>query len=535
MTGPNEEVNTKLPTWGGDWLTFKAYRQRVSLEVDSTKADDLTLLGPRLAKNLTGKAWEMISDVDRERLKKRDGADYLVQFLQEQRGRDKVDMLGDSMRELLMKQDCIRRDGYPRFKVYVKAINEALSEINSDQTMPTEFYGWFLLNMGMRLEPSDIAVVKGKAGSYTLKDIEGALKVMWSGGGLSQKDADRKRWKAVGKNYGVQEENQVTGIFETNGDDEESEGGDSEREEFEDLAAAVVEDPEDEYAMIAFQNAKKKINYQEARKVLARSRTNRDFYMNQKRGERRERNPKAGDGHDFDGDCMRCGKYGHKARNCPQRADKGDRKKSSGKPSGANFAMACEKGVDQENYMCITACDNHEPIYATLLSGQDFKAIVDSGASETIIGVETLQDLYSVYQQLGFNPRDEIKVDRSLRKNFLFGNSEVSEALGLATLNVGIFGREYEIEAHVVEGSAPLLLSSRFLYQHAVTIDFKKGVANFGLEDDQSVVLERAASYHLLVSIVAFPGRHDGTTRKSSCTEGQPSESTGSAKGQSDH
>lgn len=184
--------------------------------------------------------------------------------------------------------------------------------------------------------------------------------------------------------------------------------------------------------------------------------------------------------------------------------------------------------------MCISAQENYEPIYATLHNGQEFKAIVDSGASETIIGVETLQELYSVYQDLGFNPRDEIRVDRNLRKNFVFGNSEVSEALGLATITVGIFGQEHEIEAHVVEGSAPLLLSSRFLYKHEVTIDFKLGVATFGRADGQQVKLERAASYHLLMSIVAFPGRQDRTTSTTTSTEGLPSESTTDGKGQSD-
>ena len=78
---------------------------------------------------------------------------------------------------------------------------------------------------------------------------------------------------------------------------------------------------------------------------------------------------------------------------------------------------------------------------------KQFKAIVDSGASETIVGVDTLQDLYDIYNSLGFEARQEITVDRNIRKTFVFGNSEVSEAIGLAKINVGILGKELEIEA----------------------------------------------------------------------------------------
>ena len=98
----------------------------------------------------------------------------------------------------------------------------------------------------------------------------------------------------------------------------------------------------------------------------------------------------------------------------------------------------------------------------------------------------------------------------------------MSEAIGLATITVGLFGKECEIEAHVVEGSAPLLLSSRFLYQHDVTIDFRKGEACFGDRGDEVLSLERAPSYHLMMSVLAFPGRQldDGTTSGTRTTDG---------------
>ena len=529
MTTAGDDVNPRLPTWSGDWTQFRAFEQRVSFEIDSTKSDERTLLGPRLAKNLTGKAWELIEDIDREKLRAEDGAQFLIKYLQDQRGRDKVDLLGDAMRDLLLKQDVVRHEGeefseyYPRFKIYVKAVETALKEINAQKTMPPEFYGWFLLNVGMRMDPSDIAVIKGKAESYVLEKIENTLKIMWSGGGLAQKDSDRKRWKTVGKTYVAQEERQVTGIYDACEEDYEegNEEDDPEQEQYEEMAAAVIENPDDEELMIAFQNAKKKMHYKEARKVLAKTRVSRDFYPVQKNGMRKGNDQKE---EVFNGDCMRCGKYGHKARNCPQKSDRG---KGYAK-GGANYVAL------NENYMCITNMEKDEPIYAILQKDHDFKAIVDSGASETIIGVDTLQELYSLYEELGFDPREEIKIDRSLRKSFVFGNSAVSEAIGMATITIGLFGKECQLEAHVVDGAAPLLLSSKFMYQHEMVIDFKRGVVCLGERSEEVETLERAPSYHLMMSILNFPGRRRDdatiTGRRTSESElaeyqeGQPAE-----------
>lgn len=72
MTTATDDVNPRLPTWSGDWTQFRAFEQRVSLEVDATKSDEKKLLGPRLAKNLTGKAWEMIEDIEKNFVKKQE-------------------------------------------------------------------------------------------------------------------------------------------------------------------------------------------------------------------------------------------------------------------------------------------------------------------------------------------------------------------------------------------------------------------------------------------------------------------------------
>lgn len=55
-----------------------------------------------------------------------------------------------------------------------------------------------------------------------------------------------------------------------------------------------------------------------------------------------------------------------------------------------------------------------------------------------------------------------------------------------------------------------------------MTIDFRKGEACFGDRGDEVLRLERAPSYHLMMSVLAFPGRQhdDGTTSGTRTTEG---------------
>lgn len=526
-----EEINPKLPSWSGDWAAFEQYELRVSLEIDSTKKDEQCLLGPRLAKNLTGKAFELVETLDRDSLKKENGADYLITFLKEQRGKDRVDIMGDALKDLFVKQEVMRKDGeefmeyLPRFRHYMKAVDTALKAVNPSKQMPSEFYGWYLLNVTMKLEPSDVANIKAKAESYGLTTVENAIKTMWSGGGLALRDAERKRLKTL-KAYMAWDKSEGGSVYASESMDGWGDGGDPDedadsdeqaQEQFEETLTAYLEDPENDELLIAYQDGKKKMQYREARKLLTKSRTSREYYPLQNRYNNKKKDsdkPASGQTkseHFFDGDCIRCGKYGHKARFCPQRQ----------KPASANYAQAsddlvglvCPMAEKEPNMIALV--DRHaivvekQPVFATLGNESRLMGILDSGASETIIGADTLQDLYEEFERLGFDPRQEIRVNRTMKKSFVFGNNEVGMSLGLARLNVGLVGKEVTIEAHVVEGPTPLLLSAKFLLEHRVVVDFSTGKAWFPDQMIEPVQLGRTSSYHLLLPVTGFAGNAD--------------------------
>lgn len=416
MAGKDEGIHARLPWWNGDWSTFTDYTFRVELRADSTKKDELCLLGPKLAYNLTGKAFDSLTEINREELKKENGWRYLITFLEKRRGKDKVDVLGDLFQEFFLQKSSHRREGEDladyeaRFRQLVRRLEKAMQETNPDGKLPPELFGWFLLNVYMKLDPSDTANVRGKAESYKVDDVLNALKKMWSGGGLSLRDMERKK-RANGGALLVQEPepNEEESIIPEDAPSDQPELPPSELEEtavwYQEALEALLEEPEDGVILA---------NYRDARRALDQARTSRGFFP--------VRNPNSGKGFGRGGGygkgfnkgtsrgnsqasgsnpyadkiCVRCGKKGHIARLCPQRPN----------PQGGSQASSSDKigyvGFSTEEMM-IGACEDDAAgtIFGQFDNFLEGKAILDSGASDNIVGVDVLQDLTDHMETLG--------------------------------------------------------------------------------------------------------------------------------------
>ena len=528
MTAPSTEGDTidhKIPSWNGDWTTFTDYQLRVELRADSTKKEDLGLLGPRLAGNLVGRAFDAIAEVNREELRKENGWRYLLSYLEGKRGKEKIDLLGDLFTEFFAKKDAHRKDGEdltdyePRFRLLVRRLDKAVKESGADGKIPTELYGWMLLNIYMRLDASDTANVRGRAESYKLEDIMGALKKMWSGGGLCIRDQERKKKQGMG--YHV--EGEVDGTILHEDEDHEEQVPEEEVQELEEASAwfqdaleALLEEPSDGMVLA---------NFKDARKALDQARTSRGFYPVRNPNVRNHNYVGKGNGkqHGFSGQgmgkgnnpyaekyCLRCGKKGHIARLCPQKPNPGMRK-GEGKTdaiSFVNFVGWTDEDVESES--------------ATVFSvNNDFlstHAILDSGASDNIVGVETLHDWGEQLEGMGFAMDEEIYIDRQQQKRFTFGNNATAAALGKAYVNIGLFGKQFEVETHVVEGKTPFLLSARFMSDYNVSVNFRTGVAVFRKISDKPFCLKRTPGGHLTVPLLAFAG-NDRVYRAQICTK----------------
>ena len=234
----------------------------------------------------------------------------------------------------------------------------------------------------------------------------------------------------------------------------------------------------------------------------------------------------AGNGETFDGHCIRFGKYGHKAKFCKQMVNPKTSASSSsdkGSRSGVGFVFGVldtvnsgmgemeraptDGKIDQTSGMRETTAPvdatKVQPIFATLKEQAHACAILDSGARESIVGVCTLQDVCDHLNELGFNPQDEVHIDRDTSREFIFGNNQSAHSLGVAEVNAGLSGKELALQAHLVDGPTPLLLSSKWLHDHAAVIDFQSGQALFDFTGGKTIQLQRT---HLLLPIDAFMG-----------------------------
>ena len=412
------------------------------MRADATKKDELGMLGPRLAGNLIGKAFDSLVDVNREELRKETGWRYLLDFLETKRGKEKIDLLGDLFNEFFLRKESHRRenedlsDYLPRFRL-VRRLEKAVRETGTDNRIPDELYGWFLLNVFMKMDASDTANVRGRSESYKLEAVVEALKKMWSGGGLCTRDQERKKrrdgqtYLAGGEKAG-EEESEHT-VFHADDGFEATDPLEDDLQELEEATAwfqdsleAVLEEPTDGTVLA---------NFKEARRALDQARTARGFYP--------IRNPnirptsKSGDSYSAKGFgkkgagsssnssfadkiCLRCGRKGHIARICPQRPQQSaGRGKADDKIGFVGHATA------------LTVVDAGEMdggmIFGESLGFLEDKAIIDSGASDSIIGVEAMQDLMEQLEKFGYVAED-YPVDRRNRKRFTFGNSESNAA-----------------------------------------------------------------------------------------------------------
>lgn len=77
----------------------------------------------------------------------------------------------------------------------VRRTDRAVRDANGEAKIPSELYGSFLVilvNLFIKLPPSDAANIRGRAGSYKMEDVMSAIKVMWGSGGLPTRDQEIK-------------------------------------------------------------------------------------------------------------------------------------------------------------------------------------------------------------------------------------------------------------------------------------------------------------------------------------------------------
>ena len=97
--------------------------------------------------------------------------------------------------------------------------------------------------------------------------------------------------------------------------------------------------------------------------------------------------------------------------------------------------------------------------------------IIDSGCGKTLMGQSTLNALFRKYSDLG-QPLPTLRSEEHL---FRFGNQNEELAQYAVTLPLGIGGRAGVVDAAIIKGTAPLLLSRSTMRSLGAVLDFQKG------------------------------------------------------------
>ena len=172
--------------------------------------------------------------------------------------------------------------------------------------------------------------------------------------------------------------------------------------------------------------------------------------------------------------CLKCGRIGHRARNCPTQSNQ--------KPeSSASKQMAPFVCYAQSSEAALAAGPTTQEAVAAGC------CVVDGGATKTLGSVTALEKIFQ--RNIEKHGENRVKsVDLSDRPVFGFGNS--SEGQCVPTINLGVkANQDGSITVHALdEGEGPVLFSIDALRRLDALIDFRRDLAVFRELDPCKVI-----------------------------------------------
>lgn len=180
--------------------------------------------------------------------------------------------------------------------------------------------------------------------------------------------------------------------------------------------------------------------------------------------------------------CRRCNRIGHWAREC--RAKVTPAAQSSAAASSTHGA-SCVQNVENEHFICTAGLCNHltlveklrlsrsaaapmEQIPVMLVSSPGF-AVLDSGCGKTIVGAKTLQAFRNLWDSAGIAQPSA----RSEENFFRYGNGACEKSTEVVEMPICLAERRGVVQAAVIQGDAPLLLSRPAMKRLGAEMNFQ--------------------------------------------------------------
>ena len=424
-----------------DPLEYRRWKLWVEARMASQKDFSAAQRGPFVFCLLDGTALETVEHVTLEQLKQ-DGGDKHIWAALDARFPDRLkhDWLAECLKEVFT---LAQGDG-ETVVTWTSKVQEAFAKCKRkvEVDFPSEARGWICLNASGLSEDQRAIVTAKTQGDFKIETVVAAMRSCFPDFRATTKSSRPKPVTA----FLAQEEPE---------DDEEPLADPQDAVIFENVEAFLAdhgvmdkEPPstetfdELETAEILAATWREKRNeiskLQKSRRFTQVGQVRRQFQQNVRSIKSRTK-------------CFKCKQVGHWSKECPNRAASSS--KAEGNQSVSGAAMV-EDGPRSSSEVL-------------LVSSPGF-GIVDSGCGRTLIGQDTLNSFMRMYQERCI-PLPE---DRKECNLFRFGNGHEEVSDRVVSMPVYINGQKGRIDAAVIKGSAPLLLSRNTMASLNAVLDF---------------------------------------------------------------
>ena len=204
--------------------------------------------------------------------------------------------------------------------------------------------------------------------------------------------------------------------------------------------------------------------------------------------------------------CARCGQIGHWAKECTNEPDARGKVKSENTSPKSGFFEVGDGSPSSSGRQCFhltlgQCLKKHRESSSLPFSGvttDGSVGLVDTAAQGGLIGKPALDRLRKRLQEVGLQIQ---WLDKQAQARGVGGEAKV---VGVATIPVGIAGVNGLVEATVVEGEVPFLLSVNFLRELDAVIDFSRSTLTLKRVHAESPLI-RLPSGHVAVDVLNFP------------------------------
>ena len=435
--------------FSGESLDPKEYRRwKLWAEAKMASTKDMTAAqrGPFILCLLDGVAFETVEHLSLDKLKEENGDKYVWAALDE-RFPDKLkhDWLAECLKEIFQLQ----AQDQETMAAWTSRVQETFSKCRRKVAIefPSEAKGWICLRASGLSEDQRAIITAKTQGELNLELIITAMRSCFP----DFRATRSTRFKSASAFVVQDEPNDVI--------DEPGETEAPDAVAFEELEAFLAEHgmgdtnaqsadhyDEEEIAEVLAATWKEKrteiSRLQKARRFSQAFEVKQRFGKEVKDLEKRSR-------------CRRCHQIGHWARNCTAKVAASSSSSKTGESHGA--AMVTDR---------VTLAQT--PSEVLLVSSPGY-GILDSGCSRTLVGQDTLNQFMRLYQARGLMVPDA----RHQRNLFMFGNGHEELSERVVSMPVCIHGRIGRVEAAIIKGAAPLLLSRSTLKSLKAILDFE--------------------------------------------------------------